>query len=223
MAFPIFPGAATRQSILSSRPHRFAYDFSMVDPGMFTPLPEKQVPQRPPRRHISYTIPLDDGYESDVYVPPENTANQSAMLNNRTEQNRQGPSSFDSQCNRDAHLLGINALQVNINPNNPGNRGGELYTAGCDGTVKVWDLDLPLKTSQRISSLGIPGDDYWRIDTKAMDSMNSSIPKLKHSSLHHVDWVNDIVTVDQGRTVISGSSDRSVTSLGRQVITTRPK
>ncbi|KAJ2162923.1 hypothetical protein GGF46_000306 [Coemansia sp. RSA 552] len=41
-----------------ARPHRFAYDYGSVDPGMFAPPPDRSRPKRAPRRSVAYTIPL---------------------------------------------------------------------------------------------------------------------------------------------------------------------
>ncbi|KAJ2615406.1 hypothetical protein H4S08_001257 [Coemansia sp. RSA 1365] len=43
-----------------NRPHRFAYDYGTVDPGMFAPTLEHNQPKRAPRRTIAYTIPLPE-------------------------------------------------------------------------------------------------------------------------------------------------------------------
>ncbi|KAJ2501530.1 hypothetical protein GGH96_001851 [Coemansia sp. RSA 1972] len=47
-----------------ARPHRFAYDYGTVDPGMFAPTPDRARAKRAPKRSIAYTIPLPDSEES---------------------------------------------------------------------------------------------------------------------------------------------------------------
>ncbi|KAJ2279326.1 hypothetical protein GGH14_002814 [Coemansia sp. RSA 370] len=47
-----------------ARPHRFAYDYGTVDPGMFAPTPDRARAKRAPRRTIAYTIPLPDTDET---------------------------------------------------------------------------------------------------------------------------------------------------------------
>ncbi|KAJ2472879.1 hypothetical protein IWW56_006071, partial [Coemansia sp. RSA 2131] len=47
-----------------ARPHRFAYDYGAVDPGMFAPASDRARAKRAPKRTIAYTIPLPDDTEA---------------------------------------------------------------------------------------------------------------------------------------------------------------
>ncbi|KAJ2350693.1 hypothetical protein GGF43_004250, partial [Coemansia sp. RSA 2618] len=67
-----------------ARPHRFAYDYGSVDPGMFAPAPDRARPKRAPKRTIAYTIPLPDNDEQEA------------------------PGSAQG------HILGVNALAVSL-------------------------------------------------------------------------------------------------------------
>ncbi|KAF9930100.1 hypothetical protein FBU30_000850 [Linnemannia zychae] len=111
--------------------------------------------------------------------------------------------------NRNAHLLGINALALDTTTlttslesaatNNDHHihdsldkrhhisvkhtfPGGILYTGGRDGMIAAWDLHFE----------GLPPSTFRR-------SFN-----------HHTDWVNDIILCHNGETLVSASSDRTV-------------
>ncbi|KAJ1915354.1 hypothetical protein H4219_004370 [Mycoemilia scoparia] len=262
MSFPIFPGSSigSRQTLTATpKPHRFAYDFSMVDPGMFTPLPEKKRPQRLPRRHIAYTIPLDSGDSSDdnnenydvdiddryddnniyqytslngsrslsttntIAAFNSNKRRHSRLKNERRKSSSSSSSSTtqaskSSHFKRDGHILGVNSIQICDNALDGSSNGKTLYTAGRDGTIKVWELttggDSTCHNGNNKESHA-PGDK--NNDGNAQHDLNDGdqqsnfpFPRLKYSSFHHFDWVNDIVAVNNGLSVISGSSDRTV-------------
>ncbi|KAJ1736320.1 hypothetical protein LPJ61_000106 [Coemansia biformis] len=104
-----------------ARPHRFAYDYGSVDPGMFAPAPERNQPRRAPKRSIAYTIPQPDDASAGAA----------------------------GQCtDADGHVLGVNALALSV-PGGPASEapetGGLLFSGGRDGVVKVWDLGFPLR------------------------------------------------------------------------------
>ncbi|KAG0023247.1 hypothetical protein BGZ80_009982 [Entomortierella chlamydospora] len=107
--------------------------------------------------------------------------------------------------NRNAHLLGVNALALDtttLTANPPPNTlhyesnhnerrhhshkyhvpGGILYTGGRDGMIAAWDLHFE----------GLPPSTF------------------RQSFNHHTDWVNDIVLCHNGETLVSASSDRTV-------------
>ncbi|KAJ2894849.1 hypothetical protein GGI21_005231, partial [Coemansia aciculifera] len=104
-----------------NRPHRFAYDYGSVDPGMFTPAPERNTPKRAPKRSVAYTIPLPDT------ITDNSNSNEDGMQS-------QG------------HVLGVNALALSFQPlgfsTDAG--GGLLFSGGRDGVIKAWDLNFPL-------------------------------------------------------------------------------
>ncbi|KAI1318451.1 hypothetical protein EDD11_006535 [Mortierella claussenii] len=122
--------------------------------------------------------------------------------------------------NRNAHLLGVNALALDtLTPTaslHPSAKqhphphhcrhssskhyvpGGILYTGGRDGMIASWDLHLesPLPRD-------IPGE--------SPDQPKGLPPStFRQSFNHHTDWVNDIVLCHNGETLVSASSDRTV-------------
>ncbi|KAJ2558031.1 hypothetical protein EV175_000997 [Coemansia sp. RSA 1933] len=168
-----------------NRPHRFAYDYSSVDPGMFAPTPERSRPKRAPKRSIAYTIPLPESSD---------------------------PGSAPS----DGHVLGVNALVLSLGATGAVPlTGGLLFSGGRDGMVKAWDLNLPLKRSRNGSENNNDCSDNnmaaagWAIDRH---KARSACPKtsLRASRSLHSDWVNDIVLVNDSKTIVSASSDLTV-------------
>ncbi|KAF9425093.1 hypothetical protein BGZ94_007855 [Podila epigama] len=103
--------------------------------------------------------------------------------------------------NRNAHLLGVNALALDTTSvtSQPGNvPGGILYTGGRDGMIAAWDLHLEAPVPR-----DIPGE--------TVDNPKGLPPStFRQSFNHHTDWVNDIVLCHNGETLISASSDRTV-------------
>ncbi|KAJ2401482.1 hypothetical protein GGI23_001366 [Coemansia sp. RSA 2559] len=168
-----------------NRPHRFAYDYGSVDPGMFAPAPERSRPKRAPKRSIAYTIPLPESAEIGT-------------------------------AHSDGHVLGVNALALSlgsIDGTQP--TGGILFSGGRDGVVKAWDLNLPLKRSRKetvddgdIDSSSTPAAG-WAIDRH---KVRCDCPKtsLRASRALHSDWVNDIILVNDSKTIVSASSDLTV-------------
>ncbi|KAF9115155.1 hypothetical protein BGX27_008746 [Mortierella sp. AM989] len=123
--------------------------------------------------------------------------------------------------NRNAHLLGVNALALDTttltaNPQSHTSHyenihnerrhrhskyhvpGGILYTGGRDGMIAAWDLHFESPLSR-----DIPGE---------TPEHPKGLPPstFRQSFNHHTDWVNDIVLCHNGETLISASSDRTV-------------
>ncbi|KAF9192874.1 hypothetical protein BGZ51_004637 [Haplosporangium sp. Z 767] len=129
--------------------------------------------------------------------------------------------------NRNAHLLGVNALALDTttltaNPHQstaPQDHhrnkrhsylekhdhrpkyhmpGGILYTGGRDGMIAAWDLHLESPVHR-----DIPGE---------TPEQPKGLPPstFRQSFNHHTDWVNDIVLCHNGETLVSASSDRTV-------------
>ncbi|KAL5364102.1 hypothetical protein BJX96DRAFT_156763 [Aspergillus floccosus] len=86
------------------------------------------------------------------------------------------------------HRLGVNSLT--IDPDN-----SILYSAGRDGVVCSWDLNLPLPKSSSSSLLGAsrPGPTTFRSQVQA-----------------HSHWINDIVLTQNNSALVSASSDTTV-------------
>ncbi|KAI9236943.1 MAG: hypothetical protein BYD32DRAFT_462064 [Podila humilis] len=105
--------------------------------------------------------------------------------------------------NRNAHLLGVNALALDTSTltakDTHGHRvpGGILYTGGRDGMIASWDLHFEAPVQR-----DIPGE---------ADQPKGLPPStFRQSFNHHTDWVNDIVLCHGGETLVSASSDRTV-------------
>ncbi|KAI8875796.1 WD40 repeat-like protein [Backusella circina FSU 941] len=91
-------------------------------------------------------------------------------------------------CNEEqTHCLGVNSVALDTSTN------GVLYSAGRDGIVAGWDLNMVLNQE-------------GKLDREA------NVPKTtcKAFSQMHTDWVNDIVLCEQGTCVVSASSDRTI-------------
>ncbi|KAF8982692.1 hypothetical protein BGZ46_000810 [Entomortierella lignicola] len=123
--------------------------------------------------------------------------------------------------NRNAHLLGVNALALDTTTltansesytsRNEGSHrerrhhhskyhvpGGILYTGGRDGMIAAWDLHFESPLAR-----DIPGE--------SIDQPKGLPPStFRQSFNHHTDWVNDIVLCHNGETLVSASSDRTV-------------
>ncbi|KAG0300854.1 hypothetical protein BGZ98_008820 [Dissophora globulifera] len=119
--------------------------------------------------------------------------------------------------NRNAHLLGVNALALDTTTptasphatSSPGREGrhrasqyrkpgGILYTGGRDGMIAAWDLHFESPLSR-----DIPGE--------TLEQPKGLPPStFRQSFNHHTDWVNDIVLCHNGETLVSASSDRTV-------------
>ncbi|KAG0087351.1 hypothetical protein BGZ92_007409, partial [Podila epicladia] len=105
--------------------------------------------------------------------------------------------------NRNAHLLGVNALALDTSTltakdtHGHGVPGGILYTGGRDGMIASWDLHFEAPVQR-----DIPGES---------DQPKGLPPStFRQSFNHHTDWVNDIVLCHGGDTLVSASSDRTV-------------
>ncbi|KAF9293195.1 hypothetical protein BGZ74_011823 [Mortierella antarctica] len=105
--------------------------------------------------------------------------------------------------NRNAHLLGVNALALDTSTltakdtHGHGVPGGILYTGGRDGMIASWDLHFEAPVQR-----DIPGE---------TDQLKGLPPStFRQSFNHHTDWVNDIVLCHGGETLVSASSDRTV-------------
>ncbi|KAJ1668441.1 hypothetical protein EV178_000473 [Coemansia sp. RSA 1646] len=180
-----------------NRPHRFAYDYGSVDPGMFAPTPERSRPKRAPKRSIAYTIPL-----------PES----SSIGSTHSDGHVLGVNALALSLDSVAHNTGAEDTPT----------GGLLFSGGRDGVVKAWDLNLPLRRPRK----GTENDDSTPASEWAIDrhKTRSSSPKtsLRASHTLHSDWVNDIVLVNGSRTIVSASSDLTVRAWSPLGSNTRP-
>ncbi|KAJ1674615.1 hypothetical protein EV182_002913, partial [Spiromyces aspiralis] len=207
MAFPLFSGSS-KPAAQPKRPHRFAFDSSTVDPGMHMPLPDKRAQQGPPRRYLAYTIPLEDDEHGTHDTHPVSAAKYESCSTRRKWSNRDLPDKLPQQSTstsspserllRDSHILSVNSVKVLVEPDVGGatsGRGGLLFTGGRDGSSKVWNLDLPLARR----------GPHWRIAASdaasKAPSPHPAEPVLRHTSIHHVDWVNDVLPIDHGNTI----------------------
>ncbi|KAJ5620404.1 hypothetical protein N7510_004388 [Penicillium lagena] len=86
------------------------------------------------------------------------------------------------------HRLGVNGLTVD--PQN-----SILYSAGRDGVICSWDLDLPLSSSSTSAPLSSTGPSATRFKTQVQA---------------HSHWINDIVLTQGNSALVSASSDTTV-------------
>ncbi|KAF9298122.1 hypothetical protein BGZ88_007925 [Linnemannia elongata] len=121
--------------------------------------------------------------------------------------------------NRNAHLLGVNALALDTTTltatpeptahhhhhhhhHHHSSRhqlpGGILYTGGRDGMIAAWDLHFESPLARNIPGEG-PENPKGLPPSTFRQSFN-----------HHTDWVNDIVLCHNGESLVSASSDRTV-------------
>ncbi|OMJ21102.1 WD repeat-containing protein 48, partial [Smittium culicis] len=197
MAYPFTPPAGLKTQNQHNRAHRFQFDFTTPDtPAISSPQAER-VKVKAIKRSLAYVIPLEAKYDSSHNSP---TVNHPKLTNNN-------PSHTKSSCsNSYGHILGTNALEISQLPEtlnhafsdsnynlDPKNISSIMYTGGRDGAVKAWAL-----TSENEDS--------------STPSKNS--PQAIHlaTSTHHIDWVSSILSVNNGSTVISGSSDLTIRS-----------
>lgn len=114
------------------------------------------------------------------------------------------------------HSLGVNSLAIDPTPQENSSTSGLLYSAGRDGLVNCWSLDnMNLDNSKDLTSLS----DYVG-PAKALvnDSSKPNVVKkpdygktenVKKAQLH-TNWINDIVLVNDYKSVASCSSDLTV-------------
>ncbi|KAI7898188.1 WD40-repeat-containing domain protein [Cokeromyces recurvatus] len=109
-------------------------------------------------------------------------------------------------CNEEQmHCLGINSLAIDTsfhNKTGDNAEGGVLFSAGRDGIVAGWDLNMKFK--REIINSG----EKWKLDLQSQTITPK--PTCKIFSQMHTDWVNDIVLCENGTCVVSASSDRTI-------------
>ncbi|KAI9761020.1 MAG: S-adenosylmethionine transporter [Chaenotheca gracillima] len=95
------------------------------------------------------------------------------------------------------HRLGVNGLAVDSDRS-------ILYSAGRDGVICAWSLDLDLKNSST--------DSFPLPDSGSTDSPPKKAPASRWTSQiqAHTHWVNDIVLTQSNSALVSASSDLSV-------------
>ncbi|KAI5961453.1 uncharacterized protein KGF55_004076 [Candida pseudojiufengensis] len=118
--------------------------------------------------------------------------------------------------NNENHILPINALQYSSINN-------QLYTAGRDGSVKIWeDSNLEPNTTQYEENNIIDCEDVnekiLRLETSISSNplpyhkpkYNSDGFKIIDNHNLHFDWINDIQLINNDRQLISCSADLSI-------------
>ncbi|KAH1474060.1 hypothetical protein KXV22_003129 [Aspergillus fumigatus] len=86
------------------------------------------------------------------------------------------------------HRLGVNSLTVDED-------NSILYSAGRDGVICAWDLNLPLSASKSSPALG---------------AQKSGPTTFRHQVQAHSHWINDIVLTQNNTALVSASSDTTV-------------
>ncbi|KAG7662791.1 uncharacterized protein J8A68_003714 [[Candida] subhashii] len=125
--------------------------------------------------------------------------------------------------NNDNHILPINAVQYSKLTN-------QLYTAGRDGTVKVWNHNISNKQQETTMNNNTDDEnhehfnDYQDLDEKLLrlETSISSNPipynltsfennfQIVNNYSNHFDWINDIQLINDDKTLVSCSADLSI-------------
>ncbi|KAK2867983.1 hypothetical protein FQN49_003273 [Arthroderma sp. PD_2] len=93
------------------------------------------------------------------------------------------------------HRLGVNGLAVD-------KTSSILYSAGRDGVICAWDLDLNLRTRNDLHDFSSPSSTSSK--TKAATTT------FRRQIQAHTHWINDIVLTQNNSTLVSASSDTTV-------------
>jgi len=113
------------------------------------------------------------------------------------------------------HRLGISALGLDTQ------NGGILYSGGRDGVVNAWDVHLPPAVSwecvQDASRTRQPSHQSERseIDSGPVQMSRPIAPSPsptthRLSYQQHTDWVNDLLVINDGKNIVTASSDRTI-------------
>ncbi|KAJ2733178.1 hypothetical protein IW152_003250 [Coemansia sp. BCRC 34962] len=130
--------------------------------------------------------------------------------------NSQAPNQIEDDMQSQGHVLGVNALALYFQPAGFDiDTGGMLFSGGRDGVVKAWDLNFPLCAK--------PEGGLWAIDRQRVRHARPRRTTLRASQVVHSDWVNDIVVVNGGETVVSASSDQTVRAWSPHRVDERPQ
>ncbi|KAK2808316.1 hypothetical protein FQN50_004876 [Emmonsiellopsis sp. PD_5] len=99
------------------------------------------------------------------------------------------------------HRLGVNGLAVDT-----GN--SILYSAGRDGVICAWDLNLDLRSG----ALSNPFSSSSSVTNHLSDSSSKTVEptSFRRQVQAHTHWVNDIVLAQNNSTLVSASSDTTV-------------
>ncbi|EEH49498.2 uncharacterized protein PADG_05577 [Paracoccidioides brasiliensis Pb18] len=101
------------------------------------------------------------------------------------------------------HRLGVNGLAVDTG-------SSILYSAGRDGVICAWDLNLSL--SSGVASNPFPSSSGTAPANLVSDSSSKSIEptSFRRQVQAHTHWINDIVLAQSNTTLVSASSDTTV-------------
>ncbi|EFE36839.1 uncharacterized protein ARB_04365 [Trichophyton benhamiae CBS 112371] len=91
------------------------------------------------------------------------------------------------------HRLGVNGLAVDTT-------SSTLYSAGRDGVICAWDLNLNLRTRNDLH-------DFTQNNTPSRSSTTTSFRSQVQAHTH---WINDIILTRNNSTLVSASSDTTV-------------
>ncbi|CAJ0839971.1 8448_t:CDS:10 [Entrophospora sp. SA101] len=106
------------------------------------------------------------------------------------------------------HLLGINSLALDATTINQrtGKPEGILYTAGRDGVINSWDLNLPFKQKSKIyvngesfshldgggdNEIFVDGEDFAKVNNSDINDDNLPLNKLKNNNNFKHNWEFD--------------------------------
>ncbi|KAJ2851403.1 hypothetical protein IWW36_001170 [Coemansia brasiliensis] len=193
----------------TSRPHRFAYDYGSVDPGMYAPAPDRTRPKRAPKRTLAYSIPLPDERSSEAA--------------NATGQ---------------GHILGVNALALTKTSGKTGGQlisGGrdgvvkvwdlnipqQSCQAGDEWTIDHDKIQQQRPNTVQRASHQVHAD--WINDVVAVNGGRTAITASSDQTVQawtpgarphlvgsHMDYVKALAYSEHRNSVISGGLDRQI-------------
>ncbi|KAA1122649.1 hypothetical protein PGTUg99_004287 [Puccinia graminis f. sp. tritici] len=182
-----------------------------------------QPPNELKKRRLTYIIPLRAPINDRLSLPKiskNSKKNPSAfhhspliLPKNPIESSPTGatttkPISQPADHQHPTHSLGINSLLIDLTTpiKHHDHPNGILYSAGKDGLIAAWELNLPTRSTAKK-----PSGHHPRFQVDQPKLANHLPPTTFRQCIQsHTDWINDIILCNHNQTLISASSDRTV-------------
>ncbi|PLW12701.1 hypothetical protein PCANC_14430 [Puccinia coronata f. sp. avenae] len=149
--------------------------------------------------HSPLILPVrsDDADHKPVSQPPSPSPSPSASHEDHYHHHDYHPT----------HSLGINSLAIDLTTpiKHVDKPNGILYSAGRDGLIAAWELNLPTKLCTHST-----GQQHPRFQVDPIQLHQRPPTTFRQCIQSHTDWCNDILLCNQNQTLISASSDRTV-------------